>query len=132
MLTKYGAAQSIIDAIGFYGSNYLIHKAVKESPNVDLEHLVVFLVSDLAVRNTQFINNFFVSYGGYASGYFSSDMGRNNIIAMVNWIAATIVDLIKKQGFKTALVNNLIRSVIGLASNTAIDKLMPSDYAGYK
>lgn len=131
-VTDYGIVQSLIDTVGFAGSNFVLHRAAKELPNVSVSDSLVFLASDALVRNTKFVKNFLVDYGGYQQNYFLTDMGRNNLIALVFLIVNTVIDLLRSEGIKSSLYNNIVRSVVGLVTNTIIDKLLPDKLVDYK
>jgi len=120
-VNKYGITHTVIDMLGFYGGNMIMHNASTFADTPSAEKTLIFGVSDLLVRNG------FISYGD-KSVPFSGQLQKNTYIALVSFLLASGYDLIKSRDFSKALMKNLITNAIGLGSNQIIDMIIDPNY----
>ncbi len=115
-LYNYGAIQTLIDMLGFYGGNIVVSKASSLSkPKMD--ETLIFGISDLLIRNqalAMFSEN----------SMFQGNLGRNAYIGLVSFILTTGYDLLKEKELSNAIKDNLIKNAVGVVTNTGIDMVI--------
>jgi len=119
--SNFGLTQSLIDTLGFWAVNYIGHEVTDEIHKPKMDKLVIFLGSDLLIRNKlitywkdKFVND---------KGYESIDM-TNAYISSTSFLFGTIYDIIRSKPPGAALANNLVSNALGLGTNIVIDNLM--------
>lgn len=121
-LINYGITHSAIDSLGYFGGNMLAHKISSELPKANATHTIGFFVSDLLIRNGT------ISMWS-ENALFKGATGRNAYIALLSFLINSGVDLIKGTEAGNAIYRNLIMSAISIPTNSAIDMVIPSQYA---
>lgn len=122
--TDYGISQSLIDTLAFWGVNTIGHKVTSEIPKPGMGHTIIFLGSDILIRNDwmKMWREKFVNEKNERS--ISMD---NSYIAFTSFVFGTIYDLIKDKEFSKAFADNLILNGLGLIANIGVDNLMYKD-----
>lgn len=127
----YGLSQSLIDVIGFGTGNYILHKASpSHMPNPSVPKIVIFGLSDLAIRNhwLSFIYDFTNPLTKDSTAP-NSNIKTNAAIGLTSFVVASILDLVRGHEFGKAVVNNLILNGVGVATNEFLDRvLIPKEY----
>lgn len=115
----YGVTQSLIDAVGFWGINYVGNAVSNEIPKAKTDKTIIFLASDIMVRNewiTFWKNKFLEGKGSISM--------TNAYISLVSLILGTLYDLLRDKNLGEAFMKNLINNALGMLANIGIDNLM--------
>jgi len=125
MADKFRIINAVIDAAGFYAGNRLLDSTLKVPP-AHMRHVIIFAIADILIRN-----GFLQST--YVEGLLPSSTGVNlkvdaYISVVYILISAAYDSLIDHENAKSAIMDNVIRGLVGLGSNVAIDYVIPKEF----
>ena len=114
---SYKFANTLIDMVGFYAGNWIVHEGIKSSPSPDMIKTIIFGGSDLYVRNS---GPWFSIPVIPTTGNFV----QNGQIAGISFVVAALVDLFKGKKAGKAIIDNLVLNAVGIATNEVIDRVI--------
>jgi hypothetical protein len=126
MTDKFKIVNSLIDAAGFWGGNYLLH-STGAIPPPHMRHVVLFAVADILVRNGWLGLSYVESV--IPNGYIGKAIRQDAYISLLYLLLSAAMDgIIEQSNIGKAVINNSIRAAVGFGVNFGIDMAIPSDF----
>lgn len=116
-----GLPHTLIDTVGFYAGNSLLHSSADKFPKPSVDKIIVFAGADLLVRNG------YISYGS-ESIPLSGVWNKNAYISLISLIGGLGIDLLQKKDMSNSLMKNVYLNAVGFLTNSVIDKVIPEKY----
>lgn len=108
---------SIIDVLGFYAGNAIVHKVYPEGGKVKIDDAFIFLLADILARNTSYLDDLIKDYK------YDEKNKRNAIIALLYIIIKSLDDSFRHNEMK--LKQNIIKGLVGMITNSGVDMFLP-------
>jgi hypothetical protein len=121
--SNMGIVPSLIDSASFAIGGQIV-KSLNPKIHVKTADLLIFLISDLAVRNTTYLSA--DNWVSYLPEYQSKN--KRNIMISVLYLALKSLADLSKGKTESIFMNNVIKAATALVTNTAVDYAIQDKY----